>query len=47
MLNLRYVAVALWAKNSIGRSSKSVQYLKTYIVAGIGIIRTNIPEPGN
>lgn len=47
MLNLGNVTVTLRAKNSIGRLCKCVQYLKSDVVAGIGIFRSNVPKAGN
>lgn len=47
MLYLGNIAVTLRAKNSIGRLCKCVQYLKSDVVAGVGVFRSNVPKAGN
>lgn len=40
-------AISLVLKYKIGRLSQGVQYSKSYVVTGLGIFATDIPQPDN
>ena len=45
--HFRAIGVTNLAKRNIGRLSQSVQYFKSYVVAGVGVFSTNVAQPYN
>ena len=44
---MRHETVAFILKSNVGRFSESVQHLKSYVMAGIAVLITNVTQPND